>query len=109
MSSARTPLQSAALPTSLVYRMSCEHFSRPLLVQQVCPKPTMNPLECFTQKYPLCTLSVLMTHSPAANVYFTRPASVLSCQLPHSRAHLLQQHEASHVMYGCCMKMPGAR
>lgn len=32
--------QSTGLPASLVYRMSCEHFSRPLLVQQVCDKPS---------------------------------------------------------------------
>ena len=36
VSAAESSQQSTGLPTSLVYRMSCEHFSRPLLVQQVC-------------------------------------------------------------------------
>ena len=35
MSSQQSSQQGTCLPGSLVYRMSCEHFSRPLLVQQV--------------------------------------------------------------------------
>ncbi len=35
MSASQSSEQSTGLPTSLVYRMSCEHFSRPLLEQQV--------------------------------------------------------------------------
>ena len=35
VSAVQSSQQSTGLPTSLVYRMSCEHFSRPLLDQQV--------------------------------------------------------------------------
>ena len=35
MSASQSSEQGTGLPTSLVYRMSCEHFSRPLLEQQV--------------------------------------------------------------------------
>ncbi|CAK0786809.1 hypothetical protein CVIRNUC_010023 [Coccomyxa viridis] len=35
VSSQQSSQQGTGLPSSLVYRMSCEHFSRPLLVQQM--------------------------------------------------------------------------
>ncbi|CAL5222212.1 g4544 [Coccomyxa viridis] len=40
MSASQSSEQSTGLPTSLVYRMSCEHFSRPLLEQQQMPGHT---------------------------------------------------------------------